>query len=143
MLHAIAVFEVFKKLSEKKLLEATFCNQSTNIVDFTILVLKNSFGFPAVMINKHIIIYTLGTFFRIEEANYDGSCRRIITALYGRAPRSLTFYNNTLYWGDISTYNGAYRIWQTNRTTGDTTVLDNAAIAIVDTGVAKDRRNGN
>ena len=49
MSHVIAIFEVFKKLSEKKLQEELFCIQNTKIVNFTISVLKNSFGFPAAM----------------------------------------------------------------------------------------------
>ena len=82
------------------------------------------------------IIYSLRSCFRIEEANYDGSCRRIMAVFYGSAPHSLTFYSNILYWGDSRFYWGPNnKIWQTNRTTGDTTRFHSTVNRIVDIGI--------
>ena len=93
------------------------------------------------------IIQSLRSCFRIEEANYDGSCRRIIAALYYAAPRHLTFYNNTFYWEYNHRYQPHYyrhSIYQTNRTFGDTKwFYYNAVNRTVDSGIILEGRNVN
>ena len=95
------------------------------------------------------IIYSLRSCFRIEEANYDGSCRRIIAALYSLyygAPQHLTFYNNTFYWGHNRRYwlrNHYDPIFQTNRTFGDTKWFYYGVNQIVDSGIVLEGRNVN
>lgn len=91
----------------------------------------------SILITSREIIYSLPSCFRIEEANYDGSCRRIITAFYTLYPQYLIYYNNTLYWGNYGT------IWQTNRTTGDSTWFVGARYRTADTGIVTEDRNGN
>ena len=86
------------------------------------------------------IIQSLRFCFRIEEANYDGSCRRIIAASYYAAPGHLTFYNNTFYWE----FNYYRHIFQTNRTFGDTKwFYYNGVNRIVDSGIIFEGRNVN
>ena len=95
------------------------------------------------------IIYSLRSCFRIEEANYDGSCRRIIAALYSLyygVPRHLTFYNNTFYWRRNGRYwlrNHYGHIFQTNRTFGDTKLFYYGVNQIVDSGIVLEGRNVN
>ena len=97
------------------------------------------------------IIQSLRSCFRIEEANYDGSCRQIIAALYYNlyyaAPRHLTFYNNTFYWEYNHRYQPHYyrhSIYQTNRTFGDTKwFYYNAVNRTVDSGIILEGRNVN
>ena len=92
----------------------------------------------SILITSREIIYSLPSCFRIEEANYDGSCRRIIIAFYAGYPQYLIFYNNTLYWGNY--YSG---IWQTSRTTGDSAWFVGARNRIADSGIVTEDRNGN
>ena len=97
-----------------------------------------------ILITSQEIIYSLRSCFRIEEANYDGSCRRIMIAFYDRAPRNLIFYNNTLYWEDNELFWKNYkRIWQTNRTTGVTTWFYTTANRIINIGIVTEGKNSN
>ena len=96
----------------------------------------------SILITSPEIIYSLRSCFRIEEANYDGSCRRLVNALYTRAPRYLIFYNNMFYWGDNRLHHKNY-IWQTNRTLGDTKWFDFSVKRVVDSGIITEGRNGN
>ena len=76
--------------------------------------------------------------FSIEEANYDESCRRIITTFYFENTRYLMFYKNTFYWAD---HYG--KVWQINQTFGDTTRLQTTVNQIVDSGIVLEGKNDN
>ena len=92
----------------------------------------------SILITSRETIYLLHSCFRIEEANYDGSCRRIICVFYYRDPRYLMFYNNTFHWEDMHG-----NIWQTNRTFGDTKWFYGSKNLIVDRGRVTEGTNGN
>ena len=103
-----------------------------------------------MLIRRREIIYSLRSCFRIEEANYDGSCRRVITAFYYHPPRYLMFYNNKIFWGN-NIFHQSFRfwrprfsyIWQTNTTFGDTEWFQFTGDRIVDSGIITEGRNCN